>query len=317
MMKSVLKALIICLLAIPFFWFGLKYGQPPKPAYGEIFRELSHPLFLRYRYLQSEQPGSGWRFSRINNNPVYYRVEKAHGGVHGLFDSLERAMSSGQGIAQKAGYPAGVADAQNRAKGLGPVPIFRLEWEDWGVLGFVLPDELAGHEELAVPAAKSSGLAGQAQSLSTSALMAVLGFFNREEGATTYLTFWFDGSFDFSQVLETSESDSPGQDAPGMPRYPGLKRKYTFEEAGEEFASVIVVYTGRGAFHEVANFYRARMMGLGWELKESAGNLGRGSKSEDVLVFTRRGKECVIHTGLSGPGLVQVIVSVRESTTKG
>ena len=140
--KTFLRFLTVCLLAVPFFWFGLRYGQPPRPAYGEIFRELSEPLFLKYRYLRPGDPTAGWRFSRINNNSLYYRVEKFQGEIHGLFDSLEKTVSAGLPAGQLIQPSKSESGSLNSAKVdrlARPTPIFRLEWGDWGTLGLVFP----------------------------------------------------------------------------------------------------------------------------------------------------------------------------------
>lgn len=283
------RIFFILLVAIFFAWFGIRYGPPPRPVHAEIFRELSQPFFLNQRGLQSGGPSSGWRLSRVNNQPIYFKVEKAQGTVPGLFDYLERSVPVGEINLLTPASVVPPADAEEKEDSKKPVPIFRRQWATWGVLGFATKNDL----------------------------VAVVAVQDEDAAATFYLTFRFDPSVDLQKVLPISNGDAPGRDVPSIPRYPGLKRTYTIEESGLNFESVITVYDGRGNGYAIANFYRERMAALGWNYTQ----LPRSpelQRSNQALYFARDGMDCLIATGPGRePGLVQLTVSVRQSTGEG
>lgn len=318
--KKILRLLAIGLLGVFFVWFGVKYGRSPRIAYGEIFRELSGPLLLQYGHVPPGTAGTPWRSSRVNNNTMYYKVGKGEGSIGALFDSLEKALTTmepPQGLRPvEIGDGAEKSDRASFSKAL---PIFRYEWGDWGAMGFVIGGASKGQKRQGAQSAKpQEENLGPMEPFSLGALIAFVAFLNRHEGATTYLTFLLDDAFDYRSLLSAGGRDAPGRDPPEIPRYPGLNRVYTFEERGEAFESILVVYNGRGNPHEIANFYRARMSGLGWELHELPDHQRTGRKLDEVLFFTRKGRECTIYTGYTGaPPHLQTIISFREAIGKG
>lgn len=318
--KKIIRLFVIALAGVPFIWFGLRYGRPARPAYGEIFRELSAPLLLQNRDLPAGPVGTPWRFSRVNNNLMYYKVSKGEASIRGLFDSLERSLITAE-PSQLASQLAEVGDGGKRGdlgRSSKAIPVFRHEWGNWGAMGFVIGGSRADQGSKRPQKAKAPEKVVPSEISPVGVLIAFIAFLNREEGSTTYLTFLLDASFDYRSLLPGGGSDAPGRDAPGIPRYPGLKRSYTFEERGDAFESVMVVYTGRGNFHEIANFYRSQMVGLGWEQKELPEGGRKGKKLEEVLFFIQKGRECIVYVGGTAEmGLVQTIVSLREARTKG
>jgi len=309
-MKYFLRALLICLLAVPFVWFGLRYGQAPQPAYGEIFRELSRPLLFRHQHAPVGDTSAGWRISRINTNLIPYRVDKNDNTIPTLFDALEQAALPS--FSSLPGAPQPVTEKPGTQPVV--VPAFRFEWEDWGVLGLayanVQPQPL--NDESKLPAA--SDLTAQAALSSSGGLLTTVAFFNRDEGVTTTLTFWLDNSVDIRTLLPTENQDAPGRDATDVPRYPGLKRSYTVEEMGDSSNSIVALYAGPGSAHTIANFYRERMAGLGWEGRDLSDKDHRGNRQAEALVFLQKGKECLIAVEPAGTsGRVQVVVALREA----
>jgi hypothetical protein len=95
-------------------------------------------------------------------------------------------------------------------------------------------------------------------------------------------------------VDATPVSDLPGEDAPGLPRYPGAARvKYENHVLGD--ARVWEVgYFAEGTFREAGSFYRQKLDENGWTLEGSdfdAGELDLRAHRGDVVMLIEIGQQ--------------------------
>jgi hypothetical protein len=307
-MKHFSRSLVIGVLAFLFLWFGLRYGRAPQPAYGELFRELSQPLLLHAR--RSPAGAIGWRTSRINTLAIPYRLEHYPGTLSAVFDAL-----SAPAAAQQLSLPVRVARPDTRTVAdmtAQALPLFRFEWNDWGVLGLLVSRTEQG------ATGSMPGADATASPLFTGGVLATVAFAAPDARTLTTLSLWLDETVKLDALLPEAERDAPGRDAPDVPRYPGLHRRYTVEEETPAAESLVLVYGGQGNAHAIARFYRDRMSALGWEPQELQGEGLPGLRQPLGSVFLRKGQECVIAvTPVENGQGVQAVVAFRQARRGG
>lgn len=90
-------------------------------------------------------------------------------------------------------------------------------------------------------------------------------YVQRGSSATRIVTVSTDGRFDLLRMFP-SRGDAPGEDAPGLARYPGMRRVLSAREEG--VANTLGMYAVRAPLADVRAWYRRTLPSQGWTLAE-------------------------------------------------
>jgi hypothetical protein len=91
-------------------------------------------------------------------------------------------------------------------------------------------------------------------------------YVTRRPTGTRILTVATEGRFNLLGMFP-SEGDAPGQDVPGLPRYPGMRRVVSAHEEGQP--NGLGMYTVAAPMAAVRDWYRREMGRHGWQLAEA------------------------------------------------
>jgi len=88
----------------------------------------------------------------------------------------------------------------------------------------------------------------------------------------------------------------PGKDIDNVPRYPGSRRQISVNQENRLTVDSVVVYEGEGSINGTILFYHSRMKNAGWKPDKTFDEVMKKKNSSDNLLFyTRKGRECTIH----------------------
>lgn len=105
-------------------------------------------------------------------------------------------------------------------------------------------------------------------------------YVTRRPTGTRILTVATEGRFNLLSMFP-AEGDAPGQDAPGLPRYPGMRRVVSAYEDGQP--NGLGMYTAAAPLTTVRDWYRQEMGRRGWQLAAAP----RGGATPAVSESTR------------------------------
>jgi hypothetical protein len=86
-------------------------------------------------------------------------------------------------------------------------------------------------------------------------------YVTRGTTGTRILTVATDGRFNLFRMFP-QQGDAPGEDLPGLPRYPGMTRRLSAREVGFDYG--LGMYAVRRGRDEVRGWYRSTLLAQGW-----------------------------------------------------
>ncbi len=90
-------------------------------------------------------------------------------------------------------------------------------------------------------------------------------YVQRASTGTRIITVATDGRFNLLRMFP-SEGDAPGEDAPGLTRFPGMRRVLSAHEEGH--GNNLGLYSARAPIADVRGWYRTEMTRRGWSLSD-------------------------------------------------
>jgi hypothetical protein len=191
---------------------------------------------------------------------------------------------------------------------------FRLERKHygfWSAFEFHDPGLKIGSREFAEKI-KSAAETGALGKLGTSRIVIALRNMGMEK--TTIINMWTDRDLNINNLMPDAFGDMPGKDIDDVPRYPGSRRQLSIEQENSRTIDSLVVYEGEGSLATNILFYHSRMEDAGWKAAPSFEDLMKKESRENLLFYTRKGRECTIQIN-EDEGTGRMITTVMDRKT--
>jgi len=300
---KVLKLLIIALIFTAIGWFGFCFGPDRDNAEAKIFERIFSFTKDMPEYLFDDKRTSEPRTIRINGNTTHLTVGQTEDNIEAVLDFYAEQYQPfpigkpTQEMIDKSPEEVGnnLTKIYDLMDCLGQGQQVHLQREEYGFFGtfeFNDPSLKLGGCEFFKPFEKvvEKGNLGE-----IGIGRVVIALREKQQDKTTVLNIWTDKDFNLNNLKPDKFGDMPGKDIDDVPRYPGSRRQIAVSQENTRTIDSVVVYEGDGSVNGSILFYRSRMKNAGWKADSTFEDTMKKKSSENLLFYTRKGRECTIH----------------------
>jgi hypothetical protein len=321
---KIIKILSIIIVFMGIAWFGTRFSPfHTMPAEAKVYERFINFTRDMPNYLFYDDASAKPRKVIVNGNTTYLSVEKTPDDIKSVFDFYQRQIPP-QPVKQidvdsfKIDDPKArrsLITANTLLKMLEPHQYIRVERDDYGFFGkfeFNDPNLAVGSEEF-FKAIKEKIDTGRIGELGVGRI--VVAYKDRDQDETTIVKIWTDRDFDLNNMMPQLDGDIPGKDIDDVDRYPGDNRIVSLQQDNKKTFDRIAGYSGNGSVSGHILYFHSRLPAAGWTLHTDVEQVIRQQAKENVLFYTRKGREVTIQVN-SDDNTGEIITTVIERADK-
>jgi len=301
--SKVFKLVIIVSVCAGIWWFGLSFGPNRDKAEAKVFERIFSLTKNMPEYLYDDKKTSKPRKVCINGNTTHLTVGKTQDSIDAVLDFYAKQYQPfpvgkpSQEMIDKS--PKEVGDNLRKIYDildcLGQTQQLRFQQDGYGFFGtfeFNDPNLALGGCDFFKPFEEvvEKGTLGK-----IGIGRVVIALQGEQNDKTTVLNIWTDKDFNLKNLTPDKFGDMPGKDIDNVPRYPGSRRQISVNQENRLTVDSVVVYEGEGSINGTILFYHSRMKNAGWKPDKTFDEVMKKKSSDNLLFYTRKGRECTIH----------------------
>ncbi len=304
-------------------WFGHYFGPEHDSAEAKVFEHLLLFTKAMPEYLFDDESTSKPRKIIVNDNTTFLTIGKTEDTIQQVLDFYDKQYKphfpglNYEKLLRKTHKEDVIilnSIFKNYLESVYPPKHYRLQRDNYGFwCTFEFHDHYLNLEsEKTFEKIKNNLQDGKLGKLGTGRIVIALKYAEIEK--TTIINIWTDRDFNINNLKPNAFGDMSGKDIEGVPRYPGNRRMLTVEQENTRTMDRVVVYEGMGSKSSNILFYHSRMKDEGWNTDQIFEQVMRQQSREDLLFYTRSGRECTIQIS-EDESTGKIITIVIDRTT--
>lgn len=244
-------------------FFALGQWLRPQPAEADVVQRFGMQLASLADFLALDARPGGQRLIRINGQVMYSELSSSSRTPAEILDELEaRAQIEYAALDLE---PTTEAIREGRELTYLFRRPFRTQGDGWGAFGRLTAGPLTSAASLIGPLASGGGLGESA-----AGGFVVLALREAEAEESDVWTLRFERGFDPLAFAVPTDRDVPGDDLPGIERFPGSRRALRLTESASTGVTHVVAYEGAGSVDGHAHHYASALVAAGLRLTNTS-----------------------------------------------